>query len=182
MKYLFETDRLRFREFTPADAPALYELNADPEVIRYTGDPPFDSVEAALEFIRKYDAYSLTGMGRWAMELCLDGTFIGWCGLKQQEGEVDLGYRLHRRYWGHGYATEAAMACLEHGFSRLGHDSIIGRVMHQNIASRKVLEKCGMRYEKEIECQHHPAEQFRVLKTDFHPTKTYSFVPSQKQL
>ncbi len=181
MSVLFQTERLLLREFTPDDAEALFELNADPEVIRYTGDPPFESIDAARAFLEQYDAYRLTGMGRWMVTRLSDGVVLGWCGLKSEHNEVDLGYRLHRRFWGQGYATEAAMACLEHGFHRLKLESIIGRVVAENTASRSVLLKCGMVFEKEVDCFQHPAVQFRIRKPDFHPTKTYSFVPSQKQ-
>lgn len=181
MSVLFQTERLLLREFTLDDAAALFELNADPEVIRYTGDPPFESIDAARTFLEHYDAYRLTGMGRWMVTRLSDGAVLGWCGLKSEPNEVDLGYRLHRRFWGHGYASEAAMACLEHGFHRLDLESIIGRVVAENTASRNVLLKCGMVFEKEVDCFQHPALQFRIRKADFHPTKTYSFVPSQKQ-
>ncbi|MEZ4687860.1 MAG: GNAT family N-acetyltransferase [Bacteroidia bacterium] len=95
----------------------FYELNADPEVIRYTGDPPFGSVEEARKFIEEYDAYAKHGIGRWAVIEEEMGDFIGFCGLKKHDdGEVDLGYRLRRRPLGpwlrHGGGAALHRICL----------------------------------------------------------------------
>jgi len=143
---LFESERLAFRELSPDDAAALYRLNADPEVIRYTGDPPFSSEEEARTFVLGYDRYRKHGYGRWGVVNRLDDDFLGWCGLNNIDGEVDLGYRFFRSAWGQGFATEAARACIEYGFGTLGLSRIIARALPENIASWKVLEKVGMRF------------------------------------
>lgn len=148
MTYVFETERLRFRESTPADAEAMYELNSDPEVIQYTGDLPFDSVEAAREFLENYVAvYRNRNRGRWIAELKSTGEIIGWCGLKfhEEENVTDVGYRLFRRHWGNGYATEAAQASIDYGFNVLKLDRIVAHARKENVGSLRVLEKCGMK-------------------------------------
>jgi ribosomal-protein-alanine N-acetyltransferase len=144
--FLFESERLAFREFSLDDAPALYRLNADPEVIRYTGDPPFASPHEALSFLLNYDAYRVDGYGRWAVISKDNREFLGWCGLKNTAGDVDLGYRFFRSAWGQGYATEAALACLDYGFRQLDMKRIIARVLPENTASCRVLEKAGMTF------------------------------------
>jgi len=107
MQYLIETERLSLREFNFDDAENLYRLNLDPDVIRHTGDPPFESVETARLFIYNYKDYKLNGYGRWAIDLKADGRFIGWAGLKlNEDNDIDLGYRLLKSEWGQGYATE----------------------------------------------------------------------------
>lgn len=143
---LFESERLAFRELSPDDAAALYRLNADPEVIRYTGDPPFSSEEEARTFVLGYDRYRKHGYGRWGVVKRQDDDFLGWCGLNNIDGEIDLGYRFFRSAWGRGFATEAARACIEYGFGTLGLSRIIARALPENIASWKVLEKVGMRF------------------------------------
>jgi len=154
MPYLFESERLRFREFNFDDAEHLYQLNLDPEVIKYTGDPPFESIETARLFIYNYKDYKLNGFGRWAVELKADGRFIGWSGLKLNElGKNDLGYRFHKADWGKGYATEAAKACLDYGFNKLALQEIIARVAPENTASINVIEKLGMQYYKKDVCK-----------------------------
>ncbi|MBL7925182.1 MAG: GNAT family N-acetyltransferase [Bacteroidia bacterium] len=150
MNYILETSRCRMREMQPGDGPVFYELNLDPEVIRYTGDQPFESVEAATDFLKNYDAYRKYGMGRWVVEQKDDGRILGWCGLKYlaDEQEVDIGYRFFRRYWGQGFATETARCCIGYGFDVLRLPRIIGRSAVANLPSVRVLEKCGLKFEK----------------------------------
>ena len=101
-------------------------------------------VEDAEFFLVNYEAYAKWGFGRWNVIRKCDHMFLGWCGLKYHEdGDfVDLGYRLCRKFLGQGYAAEAGKACViwaqEHGIRRLA-----GRVMEQNKASIRVLEKLG---------------------------------------
>ena len=149
MDVVIETDRLLLRRFTEDDAPLLYELNLDPEVIRYTHDPMTD-VEHAKKVLNEVilPQYVLYDHGRWAVHLRSNLEFIGWCGLKylSETNEVDLGYRFMKKFWGNGYATEAALACIEYGFNKLNLHQIVGRALPGNLASIKVLEKCGMKY------------------------------------
>lgn len=147
------TPRLLMRQLVEEDAEELYILNSDPEVLRYTGDVPFASVEEARAFIRHYDQYALYRRGRLGLFLKDTGAFIGWCGLKYhpQNGETELGFRLKRAYWNQGYATEAARASLNYGFGDLQLVTIVGRVIKENTASIRVLEKIGMRYWKDFD-------------------------------
>jgi len=149
MYSVIETNRLLLRHFTEDDASLLYELNLDPEVTRYTHDPMTD-VEHAKQVLNEVilPQYSLYDHGRWVVHLKSNLEFMGWCGLKYlpETNEVDLGYRFMKKFWGKGYATEAASACIEYGFNKLKLPSIIGRALPGNLASIKVLEKCGMKY------------------------------------
>ena len=150
---VISTDRLNLFTFTPDEAPKFFELNSDEEVMRYTGDLPFDSVEQARGFLESYDHYEENGYGRWSIYLKETDEFVGWCGLKFNElGEVDLGFRLLKKHWNKGYATEAALACLKYGFKDLGMKRILGRAHRDNHASIRVLQKCGMTYWKEGSC------------------------------
>jgi Acetyltransferases, including N-acetylases of ribosomal proteins len=166
MKVVLETERLRLREFTPKDAQSMFDLNADPEVIKYTGDLPFESVEQAKAFLQNYNDYQENGFGRWAMITKTENEFIGWCGLKLNEEElIDLGFRVFRKHWNKGYASEAAKACIQYGFETLGFDQIIGRVLSENAASIKVLEKLGMQYWKSGTCHgFENARYYRIIK------------------
>jgi HAD superfamily hydrolase (TIGR01509 family) len=141
-----ESARFWLREIVPADAEEFFALNSDPEVVRYTGDGPFASLEAARGFLLGYADYARFKMGRWAVIDKASGENLGWCGLKTLEtGEVDLGYRLHRRHWGQGVATETSRAALDYGFRVLGLREIIAQVVPANVASARVLEKLGLR-------------------------------------
>ena len=149
MNVVIETDRLLLRTFTEDDAPLLYKLNQDPEVTRYTMDP-MTSLEQAKKVLEQVilPQYILYNHGRWAVHLKAGLEFTGWCGLKcrPERNEIDLGYRFMKKFWGKGYATEAAFACINHGFTRLKLPQITGRALPGNLASIKVLENCGMDY------------------------------------
>ncbi len=167
-KILFESERLAFREFQLEDAEAFYRMNQDEVVTRFTGDLPFASIEETEEFIRKYDNYQKQGFGRWAVIEKASGQFIGFCGLKRnEEDNIDLGYRLMPEKRGFGYATEAALATIHYGFGTLNLPEIIGRALKENIASIRVLEKCGMEFWKEsTACSHveEPTVYYRIFK------------------
>lgn len=152
---ILSTDRLELLEFHPQDAGTFYDLNLDPEVMKYTGDVAFNSEEESREFILAYEQYKRHGYGRWTVRLKANGEVIGWCGLKNhpEEGYVDLGYRFHRKYWGKGYATESARACLDLAFDHLDLKVIVGRTARENTASIRVLEKIGMTFWKEAPCE-----------------------------
>jgi ribosomal-protein-alanine N-acetyltransferase len=165
MNVLFQSERLLFRQFTAEDAELLYELNSDPEVVRYVHELPTTKENApniiANIILPQYEQ----NLGRWAVHLKYTQEFIGWAGLKliKERNEIDLGYRFKKKYWGKGYATEAANTCLAYGFAHLGLDRIIARAHIENTASLKVIEKCGMKFLKEE-------------LVDDCPVKTYEFL------
>jgi RimJ/RimL family protein N-acetyltransferase len=146
---VIETDRLILRTFTIDDAQLIYDLNVDPEVVRYTLDPIRDIAHAKqiLETVI-LPQYALYNHGRWAVHIKPSLEFIGWCGLKYRPElhEIDLGYRFMKSSWGKGYATEAAYASIKYGFEKLKLKTIIARALPENIGSIKVMEKCGMTY------------------------------------
>ncbi len=171
MNIIIETERLLLRTFTVDDAPLIYELNLDPAVTRYTGDPVKDLHQAQLVLEQTIlPQYALYNHGRWAVHVKpgIDPIaigFIGWCGLKNrpERREIDLGYRFIKNAWGKGYATEAAFACLRYGFEKLNLQRVVGRAMPQNIGSIRVLEKCGMQYVGDEVVDGHPAKTFEAI-------------------
>ena len=152
-----ETERTIMRNLTIEDAADFYALNLDPEVLKYTGDKPFENIEEAKIFIRDYDQYEKYGVGRLAVIERATSKFIGWCGLKyhKNENEYDIGFRFFKSYWNKGFATETAKRCLEFGFRNVGIERIIGRAMKENLASIKVLEKVGMRFKAIVDFEAH---------------------------
>ena len=151
---LFETSRLSFRRVVMDDAPAIFQLNTNPEVIRYTGNLPFSNIKQAAEVIRNniWKQYNENDYGRWAVILKSTNEFIGWCGLKfrPDRDAVDIGYRFAQAHWGKGIATEAAQKCLDVGFEKYNLDCIIGCAFYANKPSIRVLEKIGMTFKKEF--------------------------------
>ena len=153
------------REFDNSDYLDFFNLNSDPEVLKYTGDSPFLSLSDAQYFLSNYSDYRINGFGRWAVISKDSGNFLGWCGLKLNEEElIDLGFRFFQREWGKGYATESANATLNYGFSKLDLDEIIGRSSAANKASISVLEKIGMMFWKTGSC--HGIENVSYYRID----------------
>ncbi len=153
MHIIFQTPRLYFRKFTQDDAQLLYELNSNPNVIKYVHEPApvLENVRDIL-FKSILPQYKLYNHGRWAVHLENNDAFIGWCGLKyiKEADEIDLGYRFKEDYWGKGYGYEAAKATIEYGFNNLKLKRIVATALPANVASWKIMEKCGMKYMGDI--------------------------------
>ncbi len=147
------TERTIMRKLTIDDAKDFYDLNLDEEVLKYTGDKPFENLQASIDFLTNYDQFDKFGVGRLAVIDKATAKFIGWCGLKysQVKNEYDIGFRFYRNYWNKGYATETSKKCIEFGFNELGIEKIVGRAMKENIGSVKVLEKIGMTFKENFD-------------------------------
>jgi RimJ/RimL family protein N-acetyltransferase len=150
MDVFLETDRLLLRRFAMADVDLLLELDGDPEVMRYltNGKPtPREVIERETlpRVLRGYE--QLDGLGWMAAVERSTRAFVGWIGVRpSKEGEVELGYRLRRSAWGRGYATEGSRALVGVAFERFGVRRVWAQTMAVNLASRRVMEKSGLRY------------------------------------
>ena len=166
MNIVIETERLFLRTFTEDDAPLIYDLNLDPDVIRYTHDP-VNALAHAADILEKtiIPQYVLYNHGRWAVHLKQRLEFLGWCGLKYraESNEVDLEYRFKKTSWGKGYATEAAYASIKYGFEKISLRRIVGRSEIGNIGSWRVLEKCGMTYIGDEEVDGYPVKTYEIF-------------------
>lgn len=166
MKQILETNRLILRELCPDDAEAFYSLNLNPNVLKYTGDTAFKDREDARRFLENYQDYRLNGYGRWAVIHKETNACLGWCGLKYggMENETDIGFRFFEEEWNKGYATESVIACINYGLNELKLKRIIGRAMKENMGSIKVLEKAGLKYEKDVDFEGENAVIYAVEK------------------
>lgn len=164
---ILETNRFYLRELNTDDAENFYLLNEDKEVVKYTGDVPFTNVIEARNFLENYDQYKKFGIGRWAIIEKKTNTFMGWCGLKYTEDvdEYDIGFRIFKKYWYIGIATETSKACLKYGLEILGIKEIVGRVMNENLASIRVSENIGMKYLKKIDFDGEEGKIFVIKKS-----------------
>lgn len=143
-----ETDRLTLRPFEEADVDAVFEMRRDVEIMRFIRAPQTKRSEA-VSWIRMISA-------RWAGEkigFCAvigkeTGDFIGWCGLwlLKESDEIEVGYAIARKFWGNGFATEAARRFLTYGFETLALEKIVAVAYPENEPSRKVMTKLGMRF------------------------------------
>lgn len=161
--YPIRTARLLLRPFREDDRPAFAALNADPEVRAFF--PGLLSREASDDFANRIDAhFAEHGYGFFAIEPhgpgATEAPFLGFCGLSIPNFDapfmpaVEIGWRLARSAWGHGYATEAARACLTLAWTTLGLDEVVSFTVPENLRSRAVMKRIGMRHEPERDFDH----------------------------
>jgi RimJ/RimL family protein N-acetyltransferase len=142
-------ERLHLRVPSMADLDALAAMWSDPETMRYIGKGVAwtrDEVAARIE--RGTKAHAERGFCFWTVVRHDDGEVLGQAGITAIDfngPEIELGYRLGRRHWGHGYATEAAALAATHAFGPLGLQRLVAVAYPENIASRRVLTKVGFR-------------------------------------
>lgn len=148
------SERIVLRELEARDAANILLLNSDPEVLKYVHDVPFADLDAARTWIADIHQQLPDGIGRWAIE-ALDGTWIGRCSLRRHpDGEVLMGYRLLRAFWGKGYASEAARLMLDLAFNTHKLPYVASKVARENVASQRVVAKNGGVFWKEDTCGH----------------------------
>jgi ribosomal-protein-alanine N-acetyltransferase len=167
-----ETDRLLLRPFTVDDLPALITLRADEEVSRYLGGALMQSPEAITNRASFYLAcHERNGYGIAMISQKSDGTVIGWGGLQplEETGEIEVGYGFAKPFWGLGYATEMAAACLRYGFEQAGLARIVAVAVPENTASRHVMEKLGMKYEREALHYGQKCVFYAIMRAEFVP-------------
>jgi ribosomal-protein-alanine N-acetyltransferase len=148
-----ETRRLRLRPFTAEDAPDHLRLYRDPEVTRWLPGGPFDEeaapVRSARALARFRECWAEHGFGVWALIAKGTERLVGQCGLLPLAGspDIEILYLLERDQWGRGLAAEAAGEVLRHAFEDLRLPRIVAVTRPEHAASRRVMEKVGMRQE-----------------------------------
>lgn len=154
--YTIKTNRLRLRNWIDSDIPEFVEMNSDPKVMEYF--PRMLSEEETIAMVDRINQQiAETGFGFWALEVKETNEFAGFVGLSIPRFEADftpcveIGWRLAYKYWGNGYAEEAAKACLDYGFNKLGLKEIVSFTSVLNTRSMNVMKKIGMHYIKEFE-------------------------------
>lgn len=151
MPIILETERLVLRTWLLNDLKDFYAIYGDREVWRFV-DPEgvFQNESVARGVLQRGIAYQQEhGISHWAAVEKSLGRAIGACGFNLFEGgpQLELVYHFARQYWGRGYATEAARACLRYAFEKLHAPSVIASINAENLASQRVLEKIGFRYD-----------------------------------
>ena len=149
MSYLFSSKRLGFRNWKEEDLEPFAALCANPKVMEYfPGTLDWTSSKASIDrFLSYFDQYGYTF---YAVDLLHSQQFIGFIGFTYQTFEsfftpaVEIGWRLDQQYWGLGYATEGAKACLDFGFEELGFTEVYSFTAIPNKASERVMQKIGM--------------------------------------
>jgi RimJ/RimL family protein N-acetyltransferase len=150
VQVFLETERLVLRQFTQDDVDNLVELDSDPAVMHFiTGGRPTPRREIESDVLPMYLDYyeGFAGFGFWAVIEKSSGRFVGWFHFRPTAAgdEVELGYRLVKSVWGKGYATEGSRALIHKGFDELGVQRVVAFTMVVHVASRRVMEKAGLR-------------------------------------
>jgi RimJ/RimL family protein N-acetyltransferase len=163
------TERLFMRSWRESDLAPWAAMNADPEVRRYLG-PVLTPEQAEAWVLNFQDDLDRYGYGFWAVEVRASGEFIGFTGLGTVDEEmpltgIELGWRLARSAWGHGYATEAARAALGYGFEVMRLPEVVAVTVAGNLRSRAVMARIGMTSD--------PAEDFDDPDIEDRPLRRY---------
>lgn len=144
-----QTPRLKLRQWRSADRDPFYALNSDPRVMAYF--PALLSRKESDDLADRIEALIAGhGWGWWAVEELESGEFIGFVGLGRPAPDlpcypdIEIGWRLAYRFWGRGYALEAAKASLKYGFETLGLAQIVSFTALNNLRSRALMERLGM--------------------------------------
>lgn len=167
---MFETERLTFRQFVAADLPQLIEQRSDPDVNRYLGGTKLQNPVALAERLEFYiDCYKRFGFGMCAMLWKPSGEMIGSAGIQPlaDTGEIEVGYSIIKPFWGRGLGTEAAHGWLQFGFAKAGLDRIVAVADKENIASQRVMEKCGMHFEQNAFHYERPVVLYAISREEF---------------
>jgi RimJ/RimL family protein N-acetyltransferase len=162
-----ETERLVLRSFRSEDVDAMAQLFANPDFMRFSLGA-FTERKKTVDFIEKVMGWDLAGMSsQFAVVLRGEHAVIGYCGFHHHPevpGEIEIGYRLHPDYWNRGLITEAARAVRNHAFADLKLPRVISLIHPENIPSRRVAEKNGMKIEKEITFRGFPTLVFAITR------------------
>jgi len=152
-----ETPRLVLRRWREEDVEPFAALNADPEVMRWIGDGSVRDTADTLAFVQRIERqWETEGFGLFALEVRESGEFAGFAGLAVPHflpavmPAVEAGWRLDRRFWGRGLATEAARASVAFGFRECGLPELLSLVQAGNTASANVARKLGMAVSREL--------------------------------
>lgn len=147
MNIIAQTPRLLIREFTAEDEQLSLLIDADDRLTQYVKKRnPDESKRVFKDTLKEYKNGS--GLGRWGVFNISDNDFIGVCALKPSDydrSHIELGYRLHLKYWGQGIATELAGALINYGLQEVGLDEVCAVTHPQNAASQRVLLKAGFK-------------------------------------
>lgn len=163
---VLETERLILREMGQSDFGDLAGILQDPEVV-YAYEHHFTDQDVQEWLDRQIKRYETDGFGLWALILKTTGEMVGQAGLTMQpcrgEEVLEIGYLLKKKYWHHGYATEAAMGCRNYAFDRLNQDKVYSIIKADNELSKRVARNIGMKKILEFVTQYYNDDMLHEL-------------------
>jgi RimJ/RimL family protein N-acetyltransferase len=172
---VLETERLILRHLDPdTDADFILRLVNEPSFLHYIGDKGVRTVVDAQRYITDgpQKSYEVNGYGLYKVELKSDGAPIGMCGLVKRDTlpDADIGFAFLENYWNNGYAYEAAAAVMRYAREELGIKRVLAITTPDNIASGKLLNKIGLRFDRLIKLTP-DASEVKLFTTDNDETK-----------
>lgn len=171
MELIAKTERMLIRPLSLVDVPKLTEILGDPEVMKHSVRGVCDEAGTRRFVEWCLACYTSYGLGPWALVEKETSDLVGFCGLgPEQVGdveEINLGYRLARRYWGRGLATEAARASIDHVFETRQIESLVVIIEPEHVASLRVAEKSGFREFQQIVFHEKPVRLYRMTRDDW---------------
>ena len=168
---MIETERLLLRMPRAEDARGLLDAFADPEAMRFIGDGSTADLAGAGEAVERWlERWDAWGIGMFVVERTEDARVLGRAGFLRWDpetweiggSETELGWGLAREHWGHGYATEAALALRDWAFGERGLTRLISLIATENLRSIRVAEKVGERHERDVEVGGRPTRLYSL--------------------
>lgn len=169
---VMETARVQLREITEADFVHLMDLDSDPEVMTHLTDGKPSTPEEVMSGLQRCLALKERYHGRfgvWIATEKISGEFIGWFLFRPCKKDpdnlnsIELGYRLKKKFWGQGFAPEVSQALIVKGFAE-GVEEIFATTMEKNSKSRKVMEKVGLKFDRNYIEDQFPGEDKRAVR------------------
>jgi ribosomal-protein-alanine N-acetyltransferase len=165
---MIETERLFLRPLDENDAEDVFAMRSDPEVMRFIREPQNRAeTESWIRLVSsRWEKENLGFCGVFEKKT---GNFLGWCGVWQlaETGEFEIGYAIARRFWNRGFAAEAAEALLRYAFENIKTDKITAVAQPENLASRRVMEKIGMKFARTGSFYNREMTQYAIAKEEF---------------
>ena len=168
------TERFLLRDLELTDAEGIFKLDSEPDVHEFLGKKPIKTIDEAVKIIEHVRAqYQRNGIGRWAIIDKETNDFVGWSGLKYEEGlrkefnYYDLVYRLRKEYWGNGIATETAYESLQYGFEQLKLKEIGAAAAINHVVSNRILKKIGLKFVETFEYDNTLHNWYKLEKSDW---------------
>jgi len=159
-----DTERLNLRNLKITDVPNMFLMGSDPEVTKMMDYIVFKNEDEAKKWVE-----GKISSDDFAVELKDSHEFVGWIGIggasDKSKGDLDFGYAFLPKHWGHGYAAEALMAVLKLSWQETDAKKIFGECRVENTASRRVMEKCGMKFETVFMEDGHESIRYTIMRT-----------------
>jgi RimJ/RimL family protein N-acetyltransferase len=164
---VFTTPRLRAERLTTAHLPDLRRMDMNPDVMTYLGGLR-DEAGTLAYLKRNLSHWSTHGFGLWMLRSVGSGEVVGRACVRhvavEARDDIEIGYLFLPAYWGQGFATEIAKACVDLAFTQLGCPSVVGLTLPANLGSQRVLRKAGLVYDRDVQFEGLPHLLFRTVR------------------